>query len=214
LPKLGRGFRQQYPNDDLGMYAGILDVVWRYAPQVDEVKEQTLQDIETMLQEGHADLVIKRMQQLALLPDLPQPSQSSSSGSSRGIDATVRHLPLLTTGYFINVGEAKKVRAAVMLGAAAALAFQSSTIGAFTTAAAAIWNNIKRMTDEELEVIRIMQRLTEGKIYTTWLPTQLLVHAIPAENPDIDVIYTGHILENMVKRGILREVNGKWQVVR
>lgn len=84
----------------------------------------------------------------------------------------------------------------------------------FTTAAATIWNNLRRLTDEELEVLRIMQRLTNGKIYTKWIRSDVLLNAIPAEDPDIDAAYAGDLLENMAKRGILREINGRWQVVK
>lgn len=61
------------PNPE--MYAGIIEVVRRFALQVDAVREQTIDEIKSMLATGREVAAVERLQTLALLPDLPQPKR-------------------------------------------------------------------------------------------------------------------------------------------
>jgi hypothetical protein len=74
-----------------------------------------------------------------------------------------------------------------------------------------LWDSVRRLSQDELDVIHAMQRLTENKIYTKWLELDVILDALPDDHS------RSHYQETIAKlktQEILEEAAGLWRGVR
>jgi hypothetical protein len=111
------------------------------------------------------------------------------------------------TRIYIRMRAISKARFAVIAGLCAALSFQNAPIGVATAAVAAIFENVKSLADEEVEMLAKLQRLANGKAYSSWIPESELINSWPED----DALDPRTILASLASRGILEQGAGMWR---
>lgn len=113
--------------------------------------------------------------------------------------------------YWIKWSDIKGHKVAVLVGLALAALTFSPPIGVAAGSLTSIFNSVKRLSDEELEIFLIMMRLTDGDVYNRYLTTDELLAAIPDDRGEK---HNRELLATMRERGFLTESAGVWRAKR
>jgi hypothetical protein len=110
---------------------------------------------------------------------------------------------------YIRLSEIKRLKVSVVAGLLTALQTGNPPLAVGVTIALTLWDNIKQLDDAQVELLHTMLRLTNGRIYSKWLPTESILRALPAdEEPQLLIL-----LADLKSRGILEEGAGRWRAV-
>ena len=166
--------------------------------------------------------VLERLYHVGILPevqleDVPEHvvaevERNSADEKTQPPDVTGNVYPYWVPGtrMWLRWSKISDIRANVMLSLIANQVTNSPHVTVGTTITAALWNNIKRLTEEELEIFKIMQRLTDGAVYAEWIDGKRLLSAIPEGDGDKN----RERLAKMASRGILEEHGEMWRAVK
>lgn len=118
---------------------------------------------------------------------------------------------VFNTAIFLRVKEVTQLRTAVTAGLIANLLMHSPPIALGASVLAALWDNVRHLSERELEVLRTMTHLTRGRPYKSWIEQEQLLHAMPppmkGEGDNLDTLI------RMQSRGLLEETAGRWRAV-
>jgi hypothetical protein len=126
-------------------------------------------------------------------------------------DPSSSHYRLLNTKVWVRWSKVSDIRVSALLGAISTYFTHSAPLAVSTSVIAALWNNIRRMSDEEVEMFLVMQRLSGQKVYEKWLHTDTILAAIP---DDLGETHNRELLSSMASRGFLEESGGLWRAVK
>ena len=115
------------------------------------------------------------------------------------------------TNVYIRLREIKRLRLSVIAGLLANLATSSPSTAVAVSTAVALWDNVTRLTDAEVEVIHVMQRLSDGHVYETWLSTEDVVKRLPPDGPIEDRLA---LLASLKSKNVLEEAASLWRVIK
>lgn len=120
---------------------------------------------------------------------------------------------------WINIGKVRDVRTSAFLGLLANWYTHSAPVALTASIIASLWSNVRILDDDELEVLRALNRLiankpqrqwAHSKREASWLDIDDIFEALPEEfggKPLLDMLST------MTSRGILEEHVGRWTIV-
>ena len=140
-----------------------------------------------------------------LADDLPL-SPSGKGGGSVAVNARVAN-----GEWWLRLGKVSDIRMNVLFGLMANFLTNNPPLALTASVFAAFWNNVRRLSDEEIEVIAVLRRLLGNRLYSTWVVEQTLLDALP---PDDKVPSTRNLLATMASRGILENEGGMWRAVK
>jgi hypothetical protein len=89
------------------------------------------------------------------------------------------------------------------------IATHDPSMGAAVGLVAAALDRVRILTDDELEVLDVLRRLSFGKIYWVWVDEDELIESLAGDDPE----EAKRTLAQMKGRGILEEGAGKWRAV-
>lgn len=118
---------------------------------------------------------------------------------------------LWRTVIFIRVKAVTQLRTAVFAALVANQLMHNPQVAVGASIVAALWDNIRRLSERELEVIRTMTHLAGGRPYKHWIEQEHLERAMPpAVDGEVDKLDT---LISMESRGLLEESAGRWRLI-
>lgn len=71
--------------------------------------------------------------------------------------------------------------------------------------------NTRRLTDQQLEVFLILQRLTDDRVYKQWVDLDLILRSLPDDQTKRQKL---ELLSDMKSSGFLEESAGLWRAVK
>jgi hypothetical protein len=119
-----------------------------------------------------------------------------------------RQIPRTTVNIRLKDARALELETAVAI--LSQIAAHDIRVGAAVGLLAAALDRVRILSDEEMEVFGVMQKLSFGKIYRVWVDEADIIEALPSDRGDDTHKRT---LANMKSRGILEEGAGKWPAV-
>ena len=115
-----------------------------------------------------------------------------------------------STKMYMRVSRVKDPLISCFAGLLAFVCVQSPPIAVSVGLAREIWSRVKRLTDEEVELLAIMSRMTNNRPYERWLAIEALQARMPDDQGEI---HQRELLASMKGRGILEESAGLWRAV-
>jgi hypothetical protein len=116
-----------------------------------------------------------------------------------------------TTSFYIRLEAISNLKVSILMALIAELLTGNPWVSVTASVVTALWDNIRWLTNEELEVVKAMQMVSAGRVYTTWLALDDIVSALPAEGDRQTYLV---LLASMKSRGILEEGAGMWRALR
>lgn len=110
----------------------------------------------------------------------------------------------------IRLKDARALELETAVAILSQIAAHDIRVGAAVGLLAAALDRVRILSDEEMEVFGVMQKLSFGKIYRVWVDEADIIEALPSDRGDDTHKRT---LANMKSRGILEEGAGKWPAV-
>lgn len=105
----------------------------------------------------------------------------------------------------------RDLRATLLFGIGANLLTGSLPLSVLAASAASLWNNVKLLNAEELELLLILERATNQNPYSSWVSFGELSTCTPDELNGRTLL---ELLGSMQSRGILEEAGGLWRAVK
>jgi hypothetical protein len=118
---------------------------------------------------------------------------------------------VLNTNFWMRLSEIQRVRLTITAGLLADLITTSPVTGVATSLALAVWTSVRYLSDEQVEILKALQRLCGGRFYSEWTDVEDLLAVLPR---DQDRKHYMSLLATLKNKGILEEGAGMWRAVR
>ena len=116
----------------------------------------------------------------------------------------------MRTNIYIKLREIKRLKVSVVAGLRANLVTHSAPVAVSTTVAMTLWDNVKKLSGDEVELIQVLQRVTGNQAYTKWVMQDEVLSEMRDDLRPLGL----ELLASLKTKGIFEEAAGQWRVVR